>query len=183
MRREDVIRKIVEREVRGQPLSAEAAARDARALHSAACEHFGTWETALTYAGISRRRAAIEDQYSPDRVLRKLRKLCCNGYDLSARSVARRDRRLVDTARQHFGSWRKALRAAGITLERIAPPGKSGRLDRDAIIQELHRRHRAGLTLKWSDVALENRTFALNVKYAFGSWCRGLAAAGLAPPK
>ena len=56
MTREDVIRRIVELDLQDQGLSAEFVQRNARQLHAAACEHFGTWDTALQYAGVGVRR-------------------------------------------------------------------------------------------------------------------------------
>ncbi len=47
MLREDVIRRIVERERTGQGLAEEAAQRETLDLYLAASTLFGTWETAL----------------------------------------------------------------------------------------------------------------------------------------
>jgi hypothetical protein len=180
MTREDVIYQIVERELQGQGLSAGAVMREAAPLHAAACDHFGTWETALRYAGISRRRLRAEEDYSPDRVLRQIRRLCHTGYSLRARQTQRRDRVLYDAAQRHFGGWRQALRAAGIDVTRLGRGSKPRRLDKQAIIAALQERHRAGRSLRSCDVYRENRGLATAAKSAFSSWWRALAAAGLA---
>jgi hypothetical protein len=49
--REEVIRRIVECEMQGQSLTEENVLQDVPDLHQAACERFGTWDTALEYAG------------------------------------------------------------------------------------------------------------------------------------
>ena len=54
-----------------------------------------------------------------------------------------------------------------------------GKLDRQEIIQTLRKRHEAGLTLKCTEVCLENRDLATAAINAFSSWGRALAAAGL----
>jgi DNA-binding protein H-NS len=180
MSREDVIRRIVERDMRNEALVADVVLREAEDLHAAACQHFGTWDTALQYAGISVRRLASEDEFRAERVLKRLRSMCCEGYDLSAQHNIKRDRRLYEAARQHFGTWRNALRAAGINLEHafVRRPRKH---DKQKILDAIKQRHESGETLMWTEVCLENRAFASAVKQAFGSWRKGLIAAGIDP--
>ena len=181
MNREDVIREIVERDIHNLPLSEEAVKRDAKLLLAAACEQFGTWETALTYAGVNVRRVAVVDEYSPERVLQKIRNICRLGNDLSGKRNERRDRRLCDAARQYFGSWRLALRAAGIDLNRVVQRSKPRRLDRQQIVAALRERQAAGRSLCWSQVCLEDHDLATGAAAAFHGWRRALVAAGLAP--
>ena len=180
MSREDVIRHIVERDLHNQGLSAEVVLQEAQDLHAAACLHFGTWDTALHYAGISIRRVMSEEEFKADRVLKRIRTMCCDGYDMSAQHNIRRDRRFYEAARQHFGTWRNALRAAGVNLEHVRLPKKPRTLDKEKIIRQLRQRHEAGLSMKRNDVCLENRALATAAINAFHSWRRALAAAGLA---
>ena len=179
MNREDVIREIVDRDVHKLPLSDDVVQREAEQLHTSACEHFGTWDTALQYAGVNMRGLAIRREYSRERVLSRIRKLCLDGHDLSARRSATRDRRTYDAARLHFGTWRGALRAARINLANLHP--WSLRLNKDEIIDRLRRMHAEGHSTKWTEVCLENRAFAITVKYTFRSWSRALVAAGIEP--
>ena len=181
MSREDVIRRIVERDLHNHGLSAEVVLQQDQDLYAAACLHFGTWDTALQYAGISVRRVMADEEYKPDRVLQRIRTLCCDGYDMSAQHNIRRDRRLYEAARQHFGSWRKALVAAGVNLEHVCLPRKPRKLDKQKIIQQLRERHEAGQSLRRNQVCLENRALATAAINAFHSWRRALAAAGLVP--
>jgi hypothetical protein len=178
MNRRDVIREIVQRDVQMLGLSAESVLREAKKLHSAACEHFGTWETALQYAGVDMRALAVRDEYSRERVLSRIRRLCRDGHDLAAHRNQMRNRRMYDAARQHFGSWRGALRAAGINLANLRP--RSLRLDTNEILDRLRRMHAEGHSMKWTDVCLDNRTLAMAAKSAFRSWRRASVAAGLA---
>ena len=183
MTREDIIRQIVERDLNDQPLASELVQRDAAILYSAACEYFGTWDTALQYAGISVRRVITHQELSPDRVLRRIRKMCVDGYDMSAQRNIRRDRRFYEAARHHFGSWRRALKAAGVDLKHVRLPKGPRKLDKDQIIRDLLERHKAGLSMKCTEVCLENRALATAAMNAFHSWGRALAAAGLGPPQ
>lgn len=179
MNREDVIRQIVERDLQNLPLWEHSVQRDAKDLHAAACKLFGVWETALKYAGVSACRLAVKDEYSRDRVLAKIRKICMNGNDMSAQRNSRRDRRLYEAARKHFGTWRRALKAAGINLKHVRPPSKPRRIDREKVIRQLRKRAESGRSMRYADVCMENRAFAITVKHAFRSWREGLVAAGL----
>lgn len=183
MSREDVIRQIVERDVQNLGLSKDVVLQSAPELHAAACEFYGTWDTALQYAGISERRVSAPDPSNPDLVLRKIRQLCLDGYDLSAARNKERDRQLFNAARRYFGSWRGALRAVGMNLEQARPSSRPRSLNREKIIETLRQRHEAGLSLAWSAVCLENRVFAIAAKQLFRSWRSALAAAGLLPER
>lgn len=179
MSREDVIRQIVERDVQNLGLSEDVILQDAPELHTAACEFYGTWDTALRYAGISGRRVSIADLSNQEFVIRRIRQLCLDGYELSAARNKERDRQLYNAARKHFGSWHRALRAVGMNLEQARPSSKPRNLSREKVIETLRQRHAAGLPLSWSEVCLENRVFAIAAKQLFRSWRRALEAAGL----
>jgi len=175
MTREDVIRHIVEREAQRQPLDEEAICSSVRDLHAAAIEHFGLWETALRYAGV--RKASSARQYSSIAVIQSIRRICREGYDLSGRRNKARDRRLYDAAIRHFGTWRRALTAAGIDLNGTAGFSKSLRNRKRRIVRAIHARQTQRLSLVWTDVCLENRALAIAAKSVYGNWPRALAAA------
>ena len=90
----------------------EAVAPDDCSLHELACEHFGTWETALRYAGIDLQRVAWEHENSADAVRAELRRLLLEVGDLTSTAAQRDHRLLYNAARRHFGTWKKAVRAA-----------------------------------------------------------------------
>jgi hypothetical protein len=180
MSRESVIRQIVERDQTGQHLTEETVLRDLPDLHQLACKQFGTWDTALKYAGVSLRRLRAERNYSRERVIQKIRALCQNGGCLQAVNTMRRDRGLYDAALRLFGGWRRALQAAGIEVQRAGLRSKPRRrLDKPKILEALRQRHQAGHSLSWACVCMEDRDLATAAKHAFNGWRRALVAAGL----
>ena len=180
MLRRDVIREIVKRDCQKLKLNEEIVIKDAKSLYDAACEHFGTWNVALRYAGIDERYFRCDRHgYSRKRVVKVLRKLCITGYNLSAKHNRHRDYMLHRAAIHYFGSWHDALEAAGIDCRNIQMNAKPQRHDKREIIEKLRERHSEGLTVIWGEVCMENRTFALAAKQAFGSWGKALAAAGI----
>ena len=181
MQREEVIRQVVQRDLEHRPLLEEQVLQESPDLHAAACEHFGTWHTALNYAGINLRRVSTDNKHSEEDVLRTIRYLCCNGYNLTANHNVRRDRRLCEAARQHFGTWRRALCAAGINIKYVNLPANPRRFSKPQIIEAIRQRQLAGLSLSWTVVCMENRMLANAAKNGFRSWRLALAAAGLEP--
>ncbi len=180
MSREAIIRQIVHRDLEQLGLDEEVVREQAAQLYESACEHFGTWETALTYAGVDVRQVRQREEYSSDRVLQEIRKLCISSYDLGAMHNMRRDRQLYEAARKHFGTWRKAVAAAGINLEH-AFARRPRKLSKQDILETIRHRHANSTSLIWTDICMDNRSFASAAKHAFGSWRRALIAAGLDP--
>ncbi len=181
MSREAIIRQIVHRDLEQLGLDEEVVREQAVELYESACEHFGTWETALTYAGVDVRRVDPRDKYTIDRVLQEIRILCSSGYDLNTTHNMKRDRRLYEAARQHFGTWRNALVATGINLEHAFSERRPRKLDKQKLLETIRQKHTSGESLVWTNVCLENRAFASAAKQAFGSWRKALIAAGIDP--
>jgi hypothetical protein len=179
MSREEIIRRIVQRDLQRQEMHEECVRQEEAPLHEAACEQFGAWEIALEYAGVSLRRVRFREEYPADRVLREIRKLCLNGYDLAPARNLRRRRRLYDAACRHFGTWNAALAEVGVNLER-AFYDRRRRPDRDEVLEAIRRRRHAGRSLRWADVCREDRVCAVAAKTWFRSWRRALIAAGVA---
>ena len=129
------------------------------------------------------RRKAKGPKISGEEVLRAIRYLCCDGYNLTDYHMMRRDRRLYEAARRHFGTWRRAMIAAGINVQYVHLPATPRRFSKPQIIEALQQRQQAGLSLAWAAVCLDNRVLANAAKNGFRSWRLALVAAGLAPEK
>jgi hypothetical protein len=181
MSREDVIRSIVQREIQKKRLAEEAVQQDAPELYRTACELFGTWITALKYAGVNRQRLNAERYYSGEKVIQKIREMCRGGYRLRGKDAYHYDRRLHISACYHYGCWRIALQAAGVELQRANINAKARQLNKDEIIAALHQRHQTGHSMQWGRVCMEDRALATAAKHAFYGWRRALLAAGLTP--
>ena len=138
MIRETIIRKIVELDVAGRSLLEESVQSANELLHASAVNEFGSWETALQYAGVSSHDVGRCRDLSPDRI-----KLCTTGYDLGAMVNRSRDRALYDAAIRHFGSWREALTSAGVNLANVTRH-RPKHLHRNAMLLSIRYRQPAG---------------------------------------
>ncbi len=176
MIRETIIRKIVEREVANHSLLEPDVQREDELLHAAASDEFGSWETALVYAGVRVRHVGPRCELTADQVKQQLRRLCTTGYDLGAKLNRSRHRALYDGALQYFGSWRSALKASGINLSNVTPR-RPRHLDRETMLLWLRNRKEAGQSITFTEVCLENRAHALAIRREFGSWQRAIEVA------
>jgi hypothetical protein len=183
MSREAIIRQIVGRDLANKDLKEETIRKCESALYEIACEEFGSWETALQYAGVKVRMSFPSDsKWTSERVQQQLRRLCTTGYDLNAMANRARNRPLYEAALHHFGSWRSALAASGINMANVSHR-RPKHLDRETMVLWLKQRQAAGQTLVWTEVCLENRDYAIAIRRTFRSWRKALAEAALNQPK
>ena len=181
MQRRDVIREIVNREMLGKQVTEVAVARDAKELHDIACRLFGTWETALLYSGVDIFKTQIQSRcrYSPEEVISALRQICIRMQNLTLMGVRHWDGQLQLDAVRQFGTWRKALIAAGINPRTVNNAVRALHIDHNTIINYLLKRDRKGLSLAWHDICYENRPIIVAARYLFERWESALEAAGI----
>ena len=176
MIREAIIRKIVERDLAGESLLEENVRIADELLLAAAINAFGSWDTAMEYAGINARDVGRCRDLTPERIKQQLRRLCTTGYDLGAKVNRSRDRALYEAALRHFSSWRDALTAAGINLANVSHR-RPKHFAREGMLLWPRKRQAAEQTLGYSEVCLENRDYASAIKREFRSWAKAMEAA------
>ncbi len=174
--RERIIREILRRENSGRPLDLGGADRVQSSLYQAASRVFGSWRNAVVAAGISPEKARVHDPWPPSRVLAGIRSLARRKRPLRPTELKRRYHLLLAAARRHFGSWPKAVVAAGVDpekLRRVAPWTK------ERIIEAILTRALRGNPLK--SHAVRPKSLVEAGARVFGSWASALAAAGIDP--
>jgi hypothetical protein len=119
--------------------------------------------------------------WDKERIKTELRKLHRAGANLSYNALAKKKQSLVSAAAYHFGSYRRAVEAAGIDYADIT---RRPRWTRQNIIQLIKDAKRKGEDLHWSAVTqrrdeLGKAAFASLQPRLFGRWDKALSAAGL----
>lgn len=119
--------------------------------------------------------------WNKSRILQKLKQLHRAGDDLSYNAMCRTHQPLVSAAAYHFGSYRDAVRKAGIDYASVV---RRPRWTKDAIVQLIKQAKRRGEDLHWAAVTrrrdeLGKAAFASLQSRLFGSWDRALTSAGL----
>lgn len=115
MSREDVIRRLVRREQQQKSLLDRAVLNEDPELYRLACDHFGTWETALEYAGIEISAPAYGPKWNPEKVIAALQLRHQQGKPI--KGLWRDDTSLARAAAHYFGSTKKAWLAARVEVE------------------------------------------------------------------
>ena len=76
--------------------------------------HFGSWQAALEQAGLDYEQIRRYQEWSDEKVLRRVRDLSGQGELLNAKRMERKNIRLLTAARRRFVSWDRVLSAAGV---------------------------------------------------------------------
>lgn len=168
---------------RGQDLS-YSAAREANPRVVAAAyrsPELGNWRRALEAAGLAPEAHQRRRAWTRQAIIAELRRLAAEGGPLSfgAARAARPDLVAAACSRRHFGSWERALGAAGLDYEHIR---RRRRWTRERIIAAIKHLHAGGAPL--TTTALRRRGWAGLVAAArkpamFGSWREAVECAGI----
>lgn len=105
------------------------------------------------------------------------------GKDISYNAMARTNQGLVSAANYYYGSYRKAVAAAGIDYKEIR---RKPRWTRQRIAAVIDQAHRAGRDLSWARASVRKDELGHAAKASirerlFGSWNDALKEAGLDP--
>lgn len=147
---------------------------DARLFNAAIQpKYFGSWKNALSAAGINpddeyarfRREHIPESRWTPDAVLQRMSKI--NDNDLA--HIYKTELSLYSAARREFGSWEKALRAAGRYVD-------DTQQRKEALIAEIQQAYKED---KLEAVSKKRRLLYMRAYRTFGNWRKALQAAGI----
>jgi hypothetical protein len=175
--REKIIREILRREAADLPLSLGKHPDSVETkLYSAASRIFGSWGNAVQAAGIAPERARVHDPWPASKVLSKIRGLARRSHPMQPGELKRRHAQLVQAARRCFGTWSKAVVAAGVDPNKLKGilPWTKPRIIEAILLRALNGEPLGSQTVKpgsLSKAAIRE----------FGSWPAALRAAGLDP--
>lgn len=181
--KERVIEEIRQLYEKGEDLRPSAIARLCQTLPMAAKKFFGGWREAVIAAGIDydsyivKRRTGQLEQVK-QQIIDEIKRLYQEGRIDELSGAWRYHLSLFRKARHRFGSWRKAIEAAGLNYQEIVQRQK---WTPEKIIAEIRRLYAEGKNLS---VTAMQRTYPNLVAIAqspryFGSWRAAVEAAGL----
>jgi hypothetical protein len=183
--RDHILRVLRQESLLGRDLRSESVMRRIPGLYRAAKRQWGGWHPALQAAGIP--PPARSHKWTPEKIIQTLRQKRRGREDLGSAQNLRRYGGLHGAAVKRFGSWRKALAAAGIAWEdrlqgrsRRAYPKRSDPRVRDLGLR-LRRISKEGGLLNRSAMTKAHPSLVSNALRWYGSWARALRACGLDP--
>jgi len=148
-------------------------------LLRAATRYFGTWEAAVSFAGLDYDSIRRYKSWTRERIIARIQELHEQGADLSWRNVCLNiDPQLAAAAtkKSHFGSWREALESAGLDYDAIR---RYREWDDDRVLTMVKEFHANGVELNAKNVESEDITLITAARRRFDSWHEALTAAGL----
>lgn len=121
--REKIVAQIREFHAAGKPLSWSAINRDHPGLYRAARrkENFGSWRAALRAAEAEQVATPPTNHWTRRRIIEEIQSMHREGQDLSQKAVMVANGALLSAAKsaRYFGTWRKAVEAAGIDYDTV----------------------------------------------------------------
>ena len=169
----------------GANLSYNALARKSQALVSAAAYHFGSYRAAIEAAGIDYAEISRRPRWTKQSIIRLIKQARRAGEDLHWSAVTKRGDELGRAAfaslqKRLFGSWDRALHAAGLDADEISQYRK---WDKNGIVFELKGRARDKEPLNSGAVQKEDPGLHAAAVRHFGSYDAALRAAKVDPAK
>ena len=143
--------------------------------------HFGSWRTAIEEAGLNYDDLKrVKQRWNRDEILIRIREMHSQGHDLLDPKFKTKNRSLylAACAHRYFGSWRRAVQAAGLDHERMR---ESRVWTRQRILRTIQELAAEGRPLGWAFIEEHEPGIyrAARRKENFGSWAQALEAAGV----
>jgi hypothetical protein len=176
--RERVIEQLHRRQEAGLEFTYKALRRSDVPLLHGMQSYFPTYRDALRAAGIDDEQVvgAARRKWTPQDILEALRQAHARGEDLSLRRFRAHQAKLVGAATGHFGSYAKAVAAAGISYAKIC----RARFWTDAqILSMLRRRHQAGKDLSTAGMSVQCASLLRSATFHFGTYRQAVERAGI----
>lgn len=176
-----IIYAALDRKSRGLKLNSTAVFNDDQALYRAACRRFGRggWQRVLRRIGVDPRTVNPPRKWTAERVLNEIHQLREGGYRLSARYLSRSGYgKLRSAGVRIFGSWKKAVKAAGLAYENIQAV-RFRWWSKRRIISEIKRLRREGTPLNSKAVQRSHHDLFTAACVYFDGWGQAVEAAGM----
>ena len=143
-----------------------------------AARRFGSYRKAVEAAGID--YPSIARVYAPslsgEVVTARLRALQERGKDLRYSSISHFDPRLMNAARRRFGSYEKAMKAAGIAYPPLKP---ISHWTEPLILNTIRDLHRAKVDLRYAKMKRNYSPLYEAARYYFGFYTNAVRTAGI----
>lgn len=170
---------------KGQSLAYVALSKRKQSLVSAASYHFGSYRAAVEKAGVPYVQHLQRPRWTKQTVIAEIKRAKRAGRDLHWGAVTRKRDDLCRAAHaaispRLFGSWPRALHAAGIDADEVAI---YRRWDQHTIAFELRSRAADGEPLNSGSLQKDDPGLHSACLRFFGSYADALRAAGIDPAK
>lgn len=140
--------------------------------------YFGSWKDAIIAAGLDYNEVRKQPKWSKEILIEEIQRLYTEGCDLSHTHMQDIKSRVYYSAVDIFGSWKKALQAAGINSEDFHVREK---WSVEKVINRIKKRRAAGKDLNWMALFEDDYALLKAAEKRFDKWDDALEMAGLDP--
>ncbi len=149
--------------------------KENKKLQDAACKHFGSWRKVIEAAGFDYDRFFLRHRWTKKKVISEILAFHKARGTLQSTVVLQSYRELYAASRSYFGSWRKAIEAAGFDYDRFF---YRHRWTKEKIISEIQAFYKIKKTLKYREILRHNTSLLGIARVYFGSWRKAVETAG-----
>jgi hypothetical protein len=172
--RERVIHDILECVSEGLPLTVGEPGIS-KSLYQAGSRFFGSWRNAIQAAGLRPELGNCVEKWPPARIFRLIRNLARRRHPLNVKQLEQRYGSMFSVARRLFGSWSKAVLAAGVDPTRFRRiVWTRERVIERILIRALRNEHLGAWSIQPQSLVAAGRRF-------FGTWSAALEVARVDP--
>jgi molybdenum-dependent DNA-binding transcriptional regulator ModE len=175
--RDKIARELGQLHKSGSDLGSRSLRRTCPSLHSAAIHWFGSYSKAVEAAGIDYKKVSHQpaNRWSEKEIIRQLKQR--RGKPLHPAAMEREMPALVVAAYRYFGTYRKAVEAAGYDYESVrVRPQQIWNPRR--IVRELKQVKKTESGLWQNEIRRKRPRLLQAARYHFGSYSRAARAAG-----
>lgn len=167
------------------PINSKAIFLHQGALWNAACSRFGSWKKAVIAAGIDYASISIRvhGYWNQQTVVAAILQRVKQGQSLCVTTARKGDKRLtclICAAQAHWGTWRNAIKAAGLNDQEILRTSNR-HWTFAKIVDGIRKRYRKGKSLGFRVWSVEDQPLYVAVMKHIGSRELGIIAAGIDP--
>lgn len=145
-------------------------------LWIAAKGYFGNWKNAITEAGLDYQKIRKVKAWSAEQIIQEIQNLTKSGEKVNSGAIKKEHPDLYIAGRRKFGSWEKAVVAAGIKYESVR---KVNKWSKDKVIGEIQKLQKENKNLNIGNAKRSYRQLLHAALYYFDTWEKALNEAGI----
>ena len=173
--RKRITKELMDLKNNGEDFTYTGFERRHRKLAPMALYYYGKWDNALASVGVKLKRP---EGWSKEKIIKEIGTLKEKGIDLSWRAMRKQGYGpLLTMSNFYFGSWRRAIKSAGLDYNEIR---KREKWSKERVILTIKKLHREGIDLSFNELRRTGYGKLTSMGcYYFPNWGKAIKAAGL----
>ncbi len=163
----------------GTPLNDTFIKKNHGGLYNASRKLFGSWGNAITSSGFDYDLIKKVTKWTPELIIERIKELKKNNESLANSEIRIKYATLRAAAMAKFGSWKKAVEAAGLDYDQINLRSHEEKWDKEKIIIRITLIYKEGGDISDSHLKKFNNSLLKAGINHFGNWRNAVEASGI----